>query len=169
MRLLYKDQIGRLGELLTETEFCKPVLKGLNRPLFRANGWGGKYPVVDFIVDCLDSEEKACGFFYVQTKSTASCRSSSSRSLRIDCRLSKYNALVGLPVPTYIAGVDVWTEEVYLVAAHTSRKRRLSSMARSHDLASDEIKLLLYEEVMAYCTGPDIHHAARVDTTLLRE
>ena len=145
-----QNQIGKFGELLTETEFCRPVRGVVQRPLFRATSLGDKYPIVDFIVDLLDSRERILGFFCVQTKSTARARSMSRKRLPIHCPRSKYNALVNLPVPTYIAGVDVIAERVYVCAVNHRRDRTLSSMTKSYELAQDDTKVSLYDEVLSY-------------------
>lgn len=150
MSRMSQNQIGNFGELLTETEFCRPVGKKYNRPLFRANNLGQKYPVVDFVVDLLDSREKSIGFFYVQVKSTDDPSAGKKKRLPIECPYHKYNAMVNLPVPTYLVGVDVWRETIYVLAAERTRKRKLSSIGKLHDLSADDIKVSLYKEVLSY-------------------
>ncbi len=145
-----QNQIGNLGELLAETEFCRPVGKKYNRPLFRANNLGQKYPVVDFVVDLLDSNERSIGFFYVQVKSTHNPSVGDRRRLPIECPYHKYNAMVNLPVPTYLVGVDVSKDTLYILAANRTLNRKLSSIGKLHDLSADDIKVSLYKEVLSY-------------------
>ena len=144
------DEIGRFGELLTEAELLRPVRNGVNRPLFRGHNLGEKYPAIDFLVDLLDRRERRVGFFYVQVKSTAQLRASSRKRLPVACPVKKYNALVALPVPTYFVGADVITERLFVLAAHKPRSRDMASIVKTYDLSSDEVKNILYEDVLEY-------------------
>jgi hypothetical protein len=144
------EEIGRFGELLTETGFLRPARNGFNRPLFRGHNLGEKYPAVDFLVDLLDKHERRVGFFYVQVKSTARSHAKSRKRLPVVCSLHTYNALVALPVPTYLVGANVVTEQLYVVAAHKFRNRDVASIVKSYDLSADEVKVILYEDVLNY-------------------
>lgn len=149
-RKMSTDWIGERGELLTRVEFLRPVRKGFDRPLFRGNFLGEKYPVADLLVDLLDERERCMGFFYAQVKSTADAQAGRRKRLPVACPARKYNSLVALPVPTYLVGVDVVSERVYLLAANRPRRRDIASMVKLHDLSDDDVKRILYEDVLAY-------------------
>lgn len=143
------NQIGRRGEVLVESEFLRPVYHGWNRPLFRAIHLGDKYPIVDYIVDLLDARERTTGFFYVQVKATDR-DASGRRRLPVRCDKLKYNALISLPIPTYLVGVNLFDDTLFVRAACRSRTQRLTSMTKSHSLATDSVKVTLYKEVRSY-------------------
>ncbi|MCA9223837.1 MAG: DUF4365 domain-containing protein [Planctomycetales bacterium] len=149
------EEISRFGELLTETEFLRPVRNGLNRPLFRAHNLGEKYPAVDLLVDLLDDRDRRLGFFYVQVKSTANTFRS-RRRLPVTYPRRKYNALVRLPVPSYLVAVDVQDEQMFIVAANRERKRDVTSIVKRYELASDEVKVILYEDVLGYWNSQNL-------------
>ncbi len=143
------NAIGDFGEDLTRTSFSRPVRGLYRRPLFRASPLGGKYPIVDFIVDVLDVNDRSLGFFFVQVKSTSTAKPKSKR-LKIDVDLAKFNQLAGTPAPTFFIGVDVMTEKVFLVTAAKLRKRAFYSICKSFDLSDETVRIGLYKEVVEY-------------------
>lgn len=143
------DQIGRLAELVAETELSRPVKTPYRRPLFRATSLGGKYPTVDFLVDLLGRKDDSLGFFFVQVKGTAAASAQGSR-LAIKILREKFNQLVRLPAPTYVIGVDVSSETAYVVAAHRHHKKSLSTITKDYCLRDDAVRIQLYKEVLAF-------------------
>jgi hypothetical protein len=146
---LTPDQIGRLAELVAATDLSRPVMGRYHRPLFRATWLGDKYPAVDFLVDVLGRKDTSLGFFFAQVKGTAPARAQAAR-LSIDVPRERFNQLVRLPVPTYLIGVDVNAEVSYLVAAHRSRRARVSGMTKAYCLRDDAVKIGLYREVLGF-------------------
>jgi hypothetical protein len=143
------NAIGDFGETLAQAHFSRPVRGAYRRPLFRASHLGEKYPVVDFIVDILDANEDSLGFFFVQVKATKSAKSK-AKTLALQIEKTKYNKLAQIPAPTFLVGVDIVAEEVYLVCAPKPAKRAFSSICKKHDLKDDGVRVALYKEVRDY-------------------
>lgn len=147
--MMTNDQIGELAERIAAVDLTRPV-RGLHeRPLFRVAPLGGKYPTVDFLVDIVDDRDASIGFFFAQVKGTASADPLAVR-LRVEVYRDRYNALVRLPAPTFLIGVDVAAELSYLVAAHRPRTAKVSTIAKDYCLRDDAVKIRLYEEVLSY-------------------
>jgi hypothetical protein len=147
MAFLTSDQIGRLAELLAAAALSRPVKGRYCRPLFRTTALGDKYPTVDFLVDVLGPDDVSLGFFFVQVKGTTVATGS---RLPVDVPRDRFNLLVRLPAPTYLIGVDIFAETAYLVAAHKLRKTPVSSIAKTHSLRDDRVKIKLHREVLAF-------------------
>ncbi len=143
------DQIGKLAELIAETDLSRPVRGRYKRPLFRAAFLGGKYPTVDFIVDVLDGRDESQAFFFVQVKGTV-VAGANARRLPIKVPVEKFNRLVRLPAPTFVIGVDVLAERSYVIAARSPRKSGVSSLTKTYCLRDDGVKIKLYAEVLAF-------------------
>lgn len=143
------NAIGDFGEILAQAHFSRPVRGAYQRPLFRASHLGEKYPVVDFIVDILDPNENSLGFFFVQVKATNAAKPK-AKNLPLQIELTKYNRLAQIPAPTFIVGVDIDAEEVYLVCAPKPAKKSISSICKKYDLKDDGIRVALYKEVKDY-------------------
>lgn len=120
------NSVGGFGENLAAVHLSRPVRANYQRPLFRPAHLGEKYPVVDFIVDVLDPSENSIGFFFVQVKSTSKAKAK-SRTLALDIELEKFNKLAGIPVPTFLIGVDTQTEHAFLIAAPKPVSKEFSS------------------------------------------
>ncbi len=149
MAPLTSDQVGRLAELVAATDLSRPVRHPYRRPLFRATFLGDKYPAVDFLVDVLGAADVSLGFFFVQVKGTVEGGAAGAR-LAVDVALDRFNALVRIPAPTYLVGVDVIAEVAYLVAAYRPRNARVSSMTRAYSLRDDSVKIEVFREVLAF-------------------
>jgi hypothetical protein len=148
MAFLTNDQTGRLAELIAANDLSRPVRGRYQRPLFRATALGDKYPTVDFIVDLLDRDDLSLGFFFVQVKGTRSAPSGARLSIEVP--LDRFNRLVRIPAPTYLIGVDVFTETSYLQTAHRPRRAALSSITKAYPLRNEAVKIELYREVVAF-------------------
>src|ERR1700722_16545301 len=116
MAIMTTDQIGRLAEWIAVIALGRSVMGRYVRPLFRATLLGDKYPVVDCLVDVLDATDRSLGFFFAQVKGTVEPPALGGR-LGITIAQKRYNALVRIPVPSYLIGVDIRAEAAYLVAA----------------------------------------------------
>jgi hypothetical protein len=151
MAQLLQDQIGDLGELLAAAALSRPVGGRFNRPLFRATALGGKYPTVDFLVDLLAADGAAIGFFLAQIKATYA-ETRTRKRLPVSVPARKFNDLVRVPVPTFLIGVDVRSETSYIVAAHRTRQRPVSSVPKTYNLSDDSVRINLYKEVQSFWT-----------------
>jgi hypothetical protein len=79
------------------------------------------------------------GFFFAQVKGTAFADLRAGR-LRIEVHRDRYNAMVRLPAPTFLIGVDVAAELSYLIAAHRPRTAKVSSIAKDYCLRDDALR-----------------------------
>ncbi len=143
------NSTGGLGEILAQLHFSRPLKTGAQLPLFRASHLGEKYPVVDFIVDILDDDENSLGFFFVQVKATSAAKPK-AKTLSLQIELPKYNRLAQIPAPTFLVGVDIDAEKVYLVSAAKPEKKAFSSICKKFDLKDDDVRVALYKEVKKY-------------------
>jgi len=98
--------------------------------MFNVYFLGDKAPVVDFLVEINDAATPYA--FMVQVKSTEKGYNGDG-NLKVYVTIAKYKELLNRPLPTYIAGVDVNTETVYLCSAF-SDKTHLKSMPVKHRL-----------------------------------
>src|SRR4051812_31745303 len=121
------NAIGDFGEGLVRSSFSRPVRRIYRRPLFRVAALGDKFPIVDFIVEVLDRNEDSLGFFFVQAKSTSIAKPKSKR-LKLEIDLEKFNKLAATPAPTFLVGVDIMTEKVFLVAAAKPKSSKIYSI-----------------------------------------
>lgn len=79
---------------------------------------GDKAPVVDFLVEINDT--KVPYAFMVQVKSTIRGYNTAG-DLKVRVSKDNYKALLKRPLPTYVAGVDINTETVYLCSAFSDK------------------------------------------------
>ncbi|MCA9209171.1 MAG: hypothetical protein KDA55_12480, partial [Planctomycetales bacterium] len=59
-------------------------------------------------------------------------------------------------VPSYLVAVDVLAEQMFIVAANRERKRDVTSIVKRYELASDEVKVILYEDVLGYWNSQNL-------------
>ena len=147
--MLTPDQIGRLGALIVEIGFSRPVLGKYKRGLFRPTFLGDKYPSVDYVIDVITPTGETVGFFFVQVRATMQEQASETR-LGIKVDADKYERLVALPIPTYLIGVDLTQEAGYIIAASRPRNGGVSSITTKFDLTDDGVRERLYEEVCGF-------------------
>lgn len=143
------NAIGDFGEGLVRTSFSRPVRRYFRRPLFRVAALGDKFPIVDFIVEALDCNEDSLGFFFVQAKSTSTAKPT-SRRLGLEIDLEKFNKLAATPAPTFLVGVDIMAEKVFLISAPKPKRRKFYSICKRFDLVDDLVRISLYKEVVGY-------------------
>lgn len=79
---------------------------------------GDKTPVVDFLVEINDANTPYA--FVVQVKSTIRGYNTAG-DLKVRVTRDKYMSLLKRPLPTYVAGVDINTETVYLCPAFNDK------------------------------------------------
>ena len=111
---LSTNVIGDLGEMEVSTRL-------METGLFIVFLLGGKVPVFDLLVEIVpnaNAQEKPYQFL-VQVKSTQEANPYTKRTHRLKTPVphDKLNALIDRPLPSYVAGVDINTSDVYLVPA----------------------------------------------------
>lgn len=102
-----QNSIGLRGESI----FTTRITQG---NIFNVYFLGDKAPIVDFLVEINDSKTPYA--FMVQVKSTIRGYNKVG-NLKVGVVKDKYKALLKRPLPTYIAGVDVNTETVFICSA----------------------------------------------------
>ena len=102
-----QNAIGDRGESIFTTRITQ-------YNLFKVYFLGEKAPIVDFLLEILDEQHPY--YFMVQVKSTELGYNKDGK-LKAVVPNDKYVKLVERLVPTYVAGVDVSTETVYLCPA----------------------------------------------------
>ena len=102
--------IGDRGEMIVSTRL-------MEYNLFQVFLLGGKVPAFDLLVEIIPQNvnEKPYQFLVqVKTTSRVNCFTQQQR-LKTPIPQGKLDALIGRPLPSYAAGVDLNTEDVYLV------------------------------------------------------
>ena len=116
---------------------------------------GDKAPIVDFYLDIIEGNESYQ--FLVQVKSTT-LGYDGNGNLKVSVPKGKYKKLQKKKMPTYVAGVDVNKEVVYLCSAFQEDKV-LSSMPTKYCLKqsrpsrSRKTLELLRKDVIRYWSG----------------
>ena len=110
---LTTNAIGDIGEMTVS-------IRLLEFGLFNVYLLGGKVPAFDLLAELIpqNAQEKPYQFL-IQVKSTdiAHPYTKIDRRLKTPVPDKKYQALIDRPLPTYVAGVDLNTSDVYLVPA----------------------------------------------------
>lgn len=137
--MVITNHIGRLGEAIFNVE----ISRGYH---FLPSPLGEKWPVSDFYVELLGPKEHL--FFVVQVKSTTRKVSNKGR-LRITAPKKKLKALNKYYCPTYLAGVEVKTDSVYLIAINTSKRKDINNLPTKFKLDANT-RLKLFRDVRAF-------------------
>lgn len=130
--------------------------------LFDVIGLGGKTPAFDMI--CRINDNKKPYQFLVQVKATESDIFTTTTPTRIKTPVpnKKYTALQLRPMPTYVAGVDNTTGDVYIAPAFKDVNMYGGSVPLTYKLSqSDKVASLnnlklLKKDVIDYWEGMDI-------------
>lgn len=132
---------GNLGEILFNVAISR-------HHLFRTRDLGEKWPVSDFYVE-LKSNNKI--FFIVQVKSSRQGYSSSGK-LKITAPKEKLNKLRKYYAPTYLAGVDLKKEQVYLIPINKKVKTNISRLPTSFEIERYNAKnsKILFDDVKSF-------------------
>ncbi len=101
--------IGDLGE----NTFALRLSKG---GIFKVYFLGEKAPIVDFMLEIVDDKNPYQCF--VQVKSTGQERYREDGWMITPVPKEKLKALIARPLPTYVAGVDIESEVVYMAPAY---------------------------------------------------
>lgn len=126
------NEIGELGEGIFNVAISRDYK-------FRPRHLGEKWPASDFYVELIGLSEVF--FFIVQVKATDKGINSKGK-LRVQVPKKKLHDLNTYYCPTYVAGVDNDTEEVYLISINTKRRKGIGSLSTKFVLnTSNRIKL----------------------------
>jgi len=144
-----QNEQGDLGETIFKLAISRDYV-------FRPRDLGEKWPVSDFYVELTTSVQKL--YFIVQVKSSR--RGYSNGRLRITAPKAKINALKNYNAPTYLAGVDVSNERVYLVPVNKSLRQNISTLDTSFELTPGNLRLLA-RDVRNYWRGSNMQQYKR--------
>jgi len=142
-----KDFIGKRGE----TIFAFLIGKKCNgRFWFHCDFLGDKAETKDFVVYLI---KPACteATFFVQVKATSKGYTGKGKSRKLKANVSKKDVkkLQGVTGPAYIVGIDVETEEGYLVAVTKKSRSHYSGIPCKHKIDCALIEKL-WKDIEAY-------------------
>jgi hypothetical protein len=139
------NDIGEKGEIIFNLNISRDYT-------FRARQLGEKWPTSDFYIELNGPKEHF--YFIVQVKSTDKGINGANK-LKIDISKEKLHKLNEYYCPTYIAGVDVNTEKVYLFPISTKRHKGISGIPINLELDSKKRKKL-FDDVKKFWTGTNV-------------
>ena len=125
--------------VLGETIFNIAISRGY---LFRPKGLGGKWPVSDFYVELISLGQHY--HFFVQVKSTVQGLDTEG-NLKVVVDKEKVEQLRQYHAPTYIAGVDIRTEKVYMISVNHSLDKSIQKIPTRFEVVEDNLKILFNE------------------------
>lgn len=146
--------IGDHGESIFNTR----VSKG---DMFKVYFLGEKAPIVDFLLEILDPATPY--YFMVQVKSTTLGYDATTGNLKAPVPVGKLQKLIARKIPTYVAGVDVNDEKVYICPAFDPAIT-YSSIPIAHELSLQNPILtqqtldLLKQDVIRFWSDPAIQN-----------
>lgn len=116
---------------------------------------GDKAPIVDFYMDIIDGDESYQ--FLIQVKSTT-LGYDGNGNLRVSVPEKKYKKLQKKKLPTYVAGVDVNNEVVYICSAFQEGKDIISMpikhcLKKSRPERTKKTLELLRKDVIRFWSG----------------
>jgi len=143
-----KNLSGRAGEFLCITEFIRAT--STQRFLFDAFLLGGNAPTFDYIIYLVDSHGDRTGpFFFVQVKTTSK-KPKPGAGYPAGFSATDVKRAQATKVPFFICAVDRSTsghEKLFIKGVDSKRTRGIIRILPIHDLATDTVKLALYNEV----------------------
>lgn len=145
-----QNDIGNLGESIFNVAITRDYI-------FRPMHLGEKWPISDYYIELIGTKEVY--FFIVQVKSTE-LGLNSQGNLKVKLPKKKLHQLNSYYCPTYFAGVDSMTEEVYLTAIHRNSRKGFSSLPTQFKLDTVNRKKL-YDEVVEFWTNTNLRKYKR--------
>jgi hypothetical protein len=138
---------------------------GRSRPYFVSHFLGDKFQTLDFIVELLDADQ-GTPYLFVQVKTTTQGYTPGKRPKRLKVRLEEDDVLRmrGFPAPTYLAGVDLIEERIFIVSIDETTKGPISGMPTIFPLDCGNLKLL-WDEVNTYWKSRDMRMTSSVFST----
>src|SRR5262249_32623268 len=143
-----RDEIGIRGESIFNVRimnFC-----GRGRPYFFSHFLGEKFKTLDFIVELLEPNQSA-PYFFVQVRTTRQGYTTGEgpRKLKIRVEAEDVARMREYPAPTYLAGVDLNEERVFILSVDETSTGSISGVPTTYPLDCGNLKLL-WDEVDAY-------------------
>jgi hypothetical protein len=112
---LITNELGQRGEALFYVLLTK--FYGREKPIFRPQFLGDKWPTVDFIIELVDAG-MATHYFFTQVKTTRDGYTKKDRRLQVQVKRDDLRKLASYPAPTYIVGIDEVEETGYITSAN---------------------------------------------------
>jgi len=140
-----QNDVGNLGESIFNVAITRDYI-------FRPMHLGEKWPVSDYYVELIGTKE--IYFFIVQIKSTELGLNKKGH-LKVKLSKKKLHQLNAYYCPTYFAGVDNTTEEVYLTAIHRNSRKGFNSLPTKFKLDAVNRKRL-YDEVIEFWSNTNL-------------
>lgn len=149
-----KKLVGERGESIFNTRITE-------HEIFQVYFLSAKAPVVDFLIEIAD---EATPFqCLIQVKSTTLGYLKGNGELRAKVPADKMQKLINRPLPTYVAGVDIINEKVYICPAFNNVNAYTSSMPIKHVLdkqnaaATRQTLNLLKQDIIDYWNQSNIN------------
>lgn len=129
------NEIGSLGEGIFNVAITRDYI-------FRPMHLGEKWPVSDYYVELVGLKETF--FFIVQIKATDQGYNAKG-NLKVQLPKKKLHQLNSYYCPTYLAGVDNITGDVYMTAVNKNKQKGISSLPLKFKLDTNNRKKLFDE------------------------
>lgn len=135
-------------------------------PRFAPQFLGDKWEDVDFFVE-LNGVDGSTPFFFVQVKATMKTPTAPGERLTISrIRKSKIETLAAYPAPTYVVGVSLAQEQLWITSVNGEHRSSLSSLSTEYPFDEDN-RRALWDEVRSYWEPHDTRslQSSFVDST----
>lgn len=146
--------IGDRGESIFNTRITE-------HEMFNVYFLSAKAPIVDFLIEIAD---EATPFqCLVQVKSTSQGYLKRNGKLRAKVPADKMQKLINRPLPTYVAGVDLKNERVYICPAFNDANAYTSSIPITHILdkqnavATQQTLDMLKQDIIEYWNNANMN------------
>lgn len=127
------NSIGEIGEMIVS-------IRLMEYGLIAVYLLGGKVPAFDILAELIPQNKNEKPYqFLVQVKSTLDKNPyvKKNGNIRTPVPDKKLKNLIGRPLPTYVAGVDLNTNDVYLVPAFDRNKSYKNSIPTNFKLVAE--------------------------------
>lgn len=157
-----QNAIGDQGESIFSTRISQDNI-------FKVYFLGEKAPIVDFLVEIIDEQNPYQCF--IQVKSTT-LGYNKKGNLKVSISQPKLKALINRPLPTYIAGVDIQNEYVYIHPAFNHNMKITSipinnKLFVANKVASVSVLQRLKQDIINYWTTINIdNHKTQYNSIL---
>lgn len=146
--------IGDRGESIFNTRITE-------HEMFNVYFLSAKAPIVDFLIEIAD---EATPFqCLVQVKSTSQGYLKRNGKLKAKVPADKMQKLINRPLPTYVAGVDLKNERVYICPAFNDANAYTSSIPITHILdkqnavATQQTLDMLKQDIIEYWNNANVN------------
>lgn len=156
MSTIDSQSVGRWGERFFDAKMSE-LTNG--RSLFIPQFLGDTWPLVDYYVE-LHRAGSWNPFFFVQVKATTKGLTASGNLDIPTVNRDEIESLAARPAPSYVAGIDVSTKTIYLLAVTGKTIQPMNSMPTDHAI-NEVTRETLFDEVQHYWSK---HQAPHVDS-----